>query len=602
VKLKLDQHQRIELTLEQLEALLAEIKERLEPEQFEIVQAMAETIRLLSQAVEQKSTSIARLLKMMFGSGSEKTRQVLDQVLQAAGVDGDDKSADPGEQSTAPAGAADKKPKPGHGRNGAAQYRGAQRIAVALASPRPGQHCPQCGKGTLYPLSEPSRILRVVGQAPLQARIYELERARCGLCGKVFTATAPAEARGPKYDESAGAMVALLKYGAGVPFNRLAGLQESLELPLPAATQWEIVEGVADQVYPAVRELWRQGAQGEVVHNDDTTMKILELMAGRKHNELPPPGEAREEDAIVRTGESAGQDAAAQKQTPPAGADGPPAETEPAPPPNEKTPSRTGVFTSAIISRAAGHTIALFATGARHAGENLERLLELREREREHPIQMCDALSRNVPKSFQTLLANCLAHGRRRFVDVVASFPEECRRVLLTLREVYRHDAHCREQGLSPPERLAWHQQHSGPLMQELRAWMAAQLAERLVEPNSGLGEAMRYTLKHWQALTLFLRAPGAPLDNNVCEQALKMAIRSRKNSLFYKTEHGAHVGDLFMSLIHTCQLNCVNPFAYLVQLQRHSAELRRNPAAWMPWNYQMALAALEPAPVTPAS
>jgi hypothetical protein len=98
----------------------------------------------------------------------------------------------------------------------------------------------------------------------------------------------------------------------------------------------------------------------------------------------------------------------------------------------------------------------------------------------------------------------------------VASFPEECRRVLLTLREVYRHDAHCREQGLSPPERLAWHQEHSGPSMQELRAWMAAQLAERLVEPNSGLGEAMRYTLKHWQALTLFLRAPGAPLDNTM--------------------------------------------------------------------------------------
>jgi len=224
-----------------------------------------------------------------------------------------------------------------------------------------------------------------------------------------------------------------------------------------------------------------------------------------------------------------------------------PAETEPAPPPNEKTPSRTGVFTSAIVSRAKGHTIALFATGARHAGENLER--------------------------------------RRR-----------------ELREVYGHDAHCREQGLSPPERLAWHQEHSGPLLKELRAWMEARFEERLVEPNSGLGEAIRYMLKHGVALTLFLRVPAAPLDNNVCEQALKMAIRSRKNSLFYKTEHGAQVGDLFMSLIHTCQLNRVNPFDYLVRLQRHSADLRRNPAAWMPWNYQRALAALEPAPVTPAS
>ena len=591
MKLPADRIKRIELTPEQLDALLEQIRERLEPEQYEIVQAVFSMVRLLSQAVEQKSTSIGRLLKMMFGSGSEKTRKVLEQVLEAAAAEHNDKPADSDTTHTQST-ETKKDPKPGHGRNGAAQYTGAQRIKVALTSPRPGERCPQCGKGKLYAQTEPAVIVRVVGQAPLQARIHELERVRCNLCGKVFTAPPPEEARGPKYDQSAGAMVALLKYGAGVPFNRLAGLQESLELPLPAATQWEIVEGVADQVYPAVRELWRQGAQGEVVHNDDTPMKILELLAGHKNDETPTPAEAREADAA----EGAAQDAAAQHPTPL------PPEVEPAPLPNEKTPARTGVFTSALISRAAGHTIALFATGARHAGENLARLLELRERERELPIQMCDALSRNVPKSFQTLLANCMAHGRRRFVDVVASFPEECRRVLLTLREVYRHDAHCHEQGLSPPERLAYHQEHSGPLMNELQAWMAAQLEERLVEPNSGLGEAIRYMLKHWQPLTLFLRVPGAPLDNNICERALKKAIRHRVNSLFFKTEHGAAVGDLFMSLIHTCQLNRVNPFDYLVQLQRHAAELRRNPAAWMPWNYPTALAALEPAPVTPAS
>jgi hypothetical protein len=585
VKLPLEKNRRIDLTPEQLEALERRLRERLEPQDYEIVQAMVETIRLLSQAVEQKSTSITRLLKTLFGSGSEKTRKVLEQVLEAAGVGGEDKPADPGEESTAP-GAADKKPKPGHGRNGAAQYTGAQRIPVALASPRPGQRCPQCGKGKLYPLAEPAVIVRMVGQAPLQARIHELERVRCGLCGKIFTATAPAEARGPKYDQSAGAMVALLKYGTGVPFNRLEGLQGDLGLPLPAATQWEIVEGVADQVYPVVRELRRQGAQGEVVHNDDTTMKILELMPGHKHDERPTPGEAREEDAIEGVAQSVGQDASAQKQTPP------PAEAEAAPTPGPKPPARTGVFTSAIVSRVQGHTIALYATGPRHAGENLERLLELREEGREQAIQMCDALSRNVPKSFQTLVGNCLAHGRRRFVDVVASFPEECRRVLLTLREVYRHDAHCHQQGLSPPERLTYHQQHSGPLMKELQAWMETQLEQRLVEPNSGLGEAIRYMLKHWEALTLFLRVPGAPLDNNICERALKRAIQHRKNSLFFKTEHGAAVGDLFMSLIHTCHLNRVNPFDYLVQLQRHSADLRKNPAAWMPWNYQPTLVA----------
>jgi transposase len=123
-----------------------------------------------------------------------------------------------------------------------------------------------------------------------------------------------------------------------------------------------------------------------------------------------------------------------------------------------------------------------------------------------------------------------------------------------------------------------------------LHAWLEAQFDEKQVEPNSGLGTAVSYMLKHWTALTLFLRQAGAPLDNNVVERALKKAILHRKNSLFYKTENGAAVGDLFMSLIHTCELNGANPFDYLTQLQKHAAELAQNPAAWMPWNYQEAL------------
>src|ERR1022692_2258100 len=95
------------------------------------------------------------------------------------------------------------------------------------------------------------------------------------------------------------------------------------------------------------------------------------------------------------------------------------------------------------------------------------------------------------------------------------------------------------------------------------------------------------YLLRHWEKLTLFLKEPGAPLDNNVVERALKKAIRHRKNSLFYKTRKGAAMGDLFMSLIHTCELNGANPFDYLTELQRHAHEVKRHPALWMPWNYR---------------
>ena len=254
---------------------------------------------------------------------------------------------------------------------------------------------------------------------------------------------------------------------------------------------------------------------------------------------------------------------------------------------------RKGTFTTGVLSVTGEKKIALFFTGHRHAGENLTDLLAKRHKDLGPPIQMADALSRNVPKEFATLLANCLAHARRNFVDVAESFPEECRHVIETLAKVYEHDA--RTKGMSPNERLAYHEARSGPLMEGLRGWMNAQFKEKKVEPNSGLGKAFSYMLNHWEPLTLFLQVPGAPIDNNAVERALKMAICHRRNSLFFRTLHGAYIGDLFMSLIHTCRLSKVNPFDYLVALQRHTHEVFKNPREWLPWNYEGAMTAALP-------
>ena len=394
-------------------------------------------------------------------------------------------------------------PPPGHGRNGAEAFGGARKVEIKHQKLTHGDRCPECGKGNVYGQKEPKVLVRIVGQAPLAATVYSLERLRCGACGQVFTAQEP-EGVGPdKYDETAAAMIAQLKYGAGTPFYRLEQLESQLGIPLPAATQWEIVEETAQVIKPARDELIRQAAQDGVVHNDDTGMRVLRL---------------------------------------------------------ERDPSdeRTGVFTSGIVSVGEGHKIALYFTGSRHAGENLAEVLKQRSAELPSPIQMCDALSRNVPKlpaGVEILLANCLAHGRRQFVDVAENFPDECRYVLEMLGQVYVHDAEARERGLTPDERLRLHQERSRPVMDKLHAWLEAQLAERKTEPNSGLGQAISYLLRHWQPLTLFLRKAGAPLDNNIAERALKRAILHRKNALFYRTLHGAQVGDLFMSLIHTCHV-----------------------------------------------
>ena len=251
------------------------------------------------------------------------------------------------------------------------------------------------------------------------------------------------------------------------------------------------------------------------------------------------------------------------------------------------------MFTSGIVSTGQGWKIALYFTGRQHAGENIADVLQQRAQHAGPAIQMCDALSRNVPKlaaGVEILLANCLAHGRRQFVEVAGNFPDQCRYVLEMLGQVYGHEAETRERGLRPEERLQFHQERSGPVMEQLHHWLEAQFAERKTEPNSGLGKAITYLLRHWRPLTLFLRQAGAPLDNNLVERALKRAVLHRKNALFYRTLNGAEVGDLFMSLIHTCQLCDANSFDYLTELQRHAQKLAAKPAEWMPWNYRETL------------
>jgi transposase len=457
---------------------------------------------------------------------TEKTSAVLDEV-QATTTN---RAAQP--DTSAP-------PRAGHGRHGAEAFGSAQKIAIAHQSLKHGDRCPECGQGNVYGQKEPKVLVRMVGQAPLAATVYSLERLRCGVCGQVFTAQVP-EGVGPeKYDETAAAMIAQLKYGSGIPFYRLEQLEDQLGIPLPAATQWEIVEEAAELLKPARDELIRQAAQGEVVHNDDTSMRVLRLARG-------------------------------------------------------SSDERTGVFTSGIVSSSAAWKIALYFTGRQHAGENIADVLRQRAAELPSPIQICDALSRNIPKlptGVEILLGNCLAHGRRQFVEVAGNFPDQCRYVLEMLGQVYGHDAEARERGLSSSERLQFHQQRSGPVMDKLHRWLEAQFAERRTEPNSGLGKAITYLLRHWRPLSLFLRQAGAPLDNNIVERALKRVVLHRKNALFYRTLNGAQVGDLFMSLIQTCQLCGVNSLDYLIELQHHATELAAHATEWMPWNYRETLA-----------
>lgn len=420
---------RIDLKPEELDALLERVKSGcLEDNDYEIIKAMAETVSYLSQLSDEKAATIKRLLKMMFGDQSEKTEKVTKKP-----------------KPKPPLKNKEQKPK-GHGRNGASAYTGGKKVKIAHDTLKHGRRCPECQKGKVYRDNKPATVVRVTGKAPLQATVYQMERLRCNLCGEIFTAESPDDIGTEKYDAPAAAMIALLKYGSGLPFNRLQKLQAGLGVPLAASTQWEIVEDAADKAVFAWQEMVRQAAQGDVLHNDDTTAKIL---------------------SIIKEQAAAGS-------------------------------ARKGMFTTGILSQTDHGKIALFFTGVQHAGENMAHVLEKRQSGLDPPNQMCDALSRNLPQDFTTILANCLVHARRNFVNVYESFPDQCQFVIETLADIYRKDQVAKHENMSPENRLAYHQAESGPLMETLENWLDEQLREKKAEPNSGLGKAIAYMQNHW--------------------------------------------------------------------------------------------------------
>jgi hypothetical protein len=528
----------VQLPRETIDAFLARVLERSGPEDHAIARAHVEAVRQLLDALADKNFSIKRLRRLVFGPTSEKASEILQSH-----------SHKEGEEAQGREGGKRK----GHGRNGVSEYPGAKRIHVPHGTLRPGDGCPGCHRGKVYHTGRDGVEPRITGRPILEVIIWEPESLRCNLCGEVFRAELPPEAGTKKYDETAASAVALLKYGTGMPFRRLETLQETMGVPLPVANQWQLVQEAAQACAPAHGELQRQAARGDLLQNDDTRMKIL----GRKKKE-EPQGEAKKEETDKGKGKK----------------------------------KRKGVVTTGIVSKVGGHTVVLYATGRRQAGENLAEVLKKRPKELGTPIQMADGLDANTPKGFATILANCNSHARRKFVEILPMFPQECREVIEAFRKIYHNDDLAT--GMSKEERLRFHQEHSGPVMKTLKEWLEAQLREKKVEPNSRLGKAFSYVLERWQRLTRFLEVAGTPLDNNLTERILKLAILHRKNALYYRTERGAWVGDVFMSLIQTARINGVNPFEYLTALQRNAAAVRERPEEWLPWNFKAAIAAVE--------
>ncbi len=420
-----------------------------------------------------------------------------------------------------------------------------------------GDNCPECTTGKVYKYT-PASLLRITGHSPYSAEKHVIEQLRCDACGEVYSATLPDSVKADgrvdqQYGYSARAMMAINKYFGGSPFHRQESLQNLFGAPVASSTQWDQCEKVANDLHLVFKHLKNQSANAHTFYLDDTTNRILNKVAIEKTR-------------------------------------------------NGKTQWRSGVYTSACLALLNGKSIAtgppeedkditrrlvLFQSNIGHAGEWLDEILQTRDTTLPLPLLMSDALSSNHVTAVPFDKALCNAHARRGFAELIETHPDEAQFALETYEHAWVNNNHCRDNHDSAEQRQRYHAEHSLPHMQALKQWCEEQTSEAgQVEPNSNLGKAMQYYIRHFDGLSAFCRLPGAPLDNNEIERLIKLIVRGRRNSLFFKNQTGASVSDVITSILATCQENEVNAFDYLQSIQRNQLQVKASPEKWLPWNY----------------
>lgn len=432
-----------------------------------------------------------------------------------------------------------------HGKRNASAFKDAEVMQHPMTDFSSGCVCEECGRGKLYKF-EPSTFVRIIGQVPLQGTVHVRQQMRCNHCLKVYKANLPEElvrdgAERQRFGYSAVAVVALLKYAAAFPWQRLSDLQAMLGTKVSPSSLWDMMERLANCLKPLHDHLKILAASAQFYKIDDTGNRIINI------------------DPVLKKRRN-----------------------------SDKEQLRTGIHSSGLIAKTqGGHDIILFKTGIGHAGEFFDEILEMRPDDAGTFVYMSDALSSNNPSKREGVKSLCNAHCRRQFEEIEEKYPLEVKHVIDTYKQVYKVDKECKKAGLSPAGRLEKHKDQSLPLMQELVSWAQGLLDDRKVEPNSALGDAMGYLIKHHDHLLTFTRVEGASLDNNEMESALRTVVLARKNQLHFKEQIGARVSDIITSVCLTAEAAEVNCFDYLTSLQRHSEKVKASPDEFLPWNYR---------------
>jgi transposase len=547
-----------EITLKEAKALTERVTEALHKDEA----VTGKDLALLRSAMDTWVTIAAELLDGHMSL--RRLREILGAPAPAPGQPStkednvETKSDDAQtEGEAAPPDAQDDKKRNAHhpGRRSAKDHPEAEAFVHEHPTHHSGQRCDEAGcSGRLYHFKKDGEfrtLLRISGGAPLRAETHQFKDLRCNQCGKVYAVPAPKALSddGPAeqmYGFSATATVALYKYLGGTPWYRQGKLQNHLGLDVSPSTQWDLCEALANAAFPLYAKMQKLAAAFPLFFADDISFPILS-----------------EKDGEIKKRRSTGKDV-----------------------------HRDGCHSSCIIADdQAGRRLVLFKTGIIHAGEWMDLLLSQRPSGLSPPLYMADRSTSNPVTVTATIELACNAHLRNRFDELRNRHKLLTGRVLDLYKKVYKVAA---ASGAMPAAaRLAHLQKEATPLMDKIFAIARSELGQHYTEPNSQLGKAFQYALNHEPELRGFLKYPGAPLDNNLCESMLSRVDMLRRNAWFYKNMVGAWVSDVIMSLGQTAKLVDANPYNYYLQILRHQETVRQDPASFMPWNYQQTIASL---------
>ncbi len=534
----------ISIAEKELEALLIRLESQsLQKEDYPILSKLILSFSYFQGRLHEKGVTVLKLRKLLFGNRSERLSSSQESSSKEENVGGSTEGSSLQDQIP------HKKKRKGT-KVSIEEYPVKKLIPVPHKTHKTGENCPENCGGTLYEYSKPQKILHFFANPIVETNRYELQRLRCNSCSQYYTASAPEElqqtscsSRWPMeettstpsfcYDFTVRSILSLCRYGLGLPMYRMERFQKELGVPLSDSTQWKLCEGLANVVLPVYQELVKESSNATQVFQDDTGNRILKLLQENRQ---------------------------------------------------ENYQGRKSIFTTGLIFKTQeSFWIPLFVTSRKHAGENLKQILKNRSNP-EAIQQICDALSSNYVKN--TILQYCWSHARRKFFEI-REFFEECEFVLKKIQILFDNDK--KSKGMKAQERLVYHQKNSSELMDVIHNYCFDLIEEKKAEPNSSLGKACKYFLKHWEHLTTFLRVPGIAIENNLAERTLKIPIRHRRNSLFFKTTMGAFVGDILATIIQCCVMNGCSPYHYLNWIQENYHRVQHRPRSYLPWMMEKA-------------